>query len=252
VVKLGDWIDLDGGLTVAADPSGTKAAAISSNTNASTKVGPVGSQTPLLRLIVVGINSFNNKNSNGTTQHVVFQFQNIPVTGRMHRDTTTTGSYMGSDMRTYLTGNFLTGLKNAGVPDSVLWDPERKLAQNSIDNTLDTVKDKLWLPTVREMFSFEGNYSYSSPTYETVENQAWLEYYATNNSRIKYYTSTVEYYWLSSRYTGGDNSSKSYRVMSATAGSSVSSFKQDSEKTGSTTAPAPMGIAPAFCVGPGN
>jgi hypothetical protein len=155
-------------------------------------------------------------------------------------------------MRTYLTGNFLTGLKNAGVPDSVLWDPERKLAQNSTGAILDTVKDKLWLPTVREMFSFEYNYEYSSPTYETAENQARLKYYADDNSsrRIKYYTSTVEYYWLSSRYTGTTNI-KQYRVIFANSGSSIAGFGQEYAVTGSKS-PTPMGIAPAFCAGPGN
>jgi hypothetical protein len=119
---------------------------------------------PIVRLIVVGINSFQGFDGNGDTPHVVFQFENIPVMRRM--DTIDAPSrYGASEMRKHLTpvtdesgsiipgsGNFLAGLKNAGVPagetDGVLWAPNRVVYH--ADGS-DQIRDLLWLPTEREL-----------------------------------------------------------------------------------------------------
>jgi hypothetical protein len=136
VINLGDWIDLDGGLTVDAYEGS-------------------GSFTRTSSLpIVVGINSFRDGGHDGTSdytyqgtgtdtppQHVVFQFQNIPVTRRINPATNPDGSnvfygYFYSEMRKFLTAiqgnansrNFLTGLTEAGVSDDVLWAPTRAVS----------------------------------------------------------------------------------------------------------------------------
>ena len=85
-----------------------------------------GYEGRLLRLTVVGINSFKRDgaaaNNPGAPDHVVFQFQNIPVFRQMNPTDTNLVGYAGSEMRTYLIGNFLTGLKNAtGLTDAMLW-----------------------------------------------------------------------------------------------------------------------------------
>jgi hypothetical protein len=185
VIKLGDYIDLESGLTVAAhsDHGGFSISADEGVTPITT--GPNATDNPnyrgaLLRLIVVGINSFNSINGNDTTPHVVFQFQNIPVLRRMNSWNTSANGYGGSELRTYILNNFLTGLKGAGVPEAVLWAPARVISKS--DSDTDTLTDTLWLPTEREILG-SGSYSVSA---ETAENQARLEYYDSVARRIKY------------------------------------------------------------------
>ncbi|GHV32611.1 hypothetical protein AGMMS4952_23280 [Spirochaetia bacterium] len=118
----------------------------------------------LLRLIVVGKNSFKSgtaaANNPSAPNHVVFQFQNIPVTHGMNPTNSNAGGYKDSEMRVYLTNDFLPGLKAAGVPESVLWAPSRRVwngflssesGSSSTNTVVDTIADELWLPTEYEM-----------------------------------------------------------------------------------------------------
>jgi hypothetical protein len=100
-------------------------------------------------------------------------------------ENTNKNGYLGTQMRTYLVGNFFAGLITAGVPDDVLWAPTRFVANKGYNEATcaDTIVDKLWLPTEREMF---GERNYSNETYETAENQARLEYYDSDAKRFKY------------------------------------------------------------------
>jgi hypothetical protein len=237
MINLGDWIDLDS-LTVEAVSGAGGFSAENADINPSPPPfeGYVGKS---LRLIVVGINSFNGTNGNNQ-QHVVFQFQNLPVTHRMNRGG---NSYAASEIREYLVpvegrgGNFFNGLKTAGVPEGVLWAPTRHVANGGSGATgIDVITDLLWLPTAREMF---GTQSYSS-TQETAQNQARLEYYratdtADNNRyRVKYTgTGTVSDYWEGSPYSGNS-------THFCTVSSSGSAY--------ANSASAALGIAPAFCV----
>jgi hypothetical protein len=199
-IKLGDWIDLEAGLTVEAyNGSGDF-----TETNAD-----LGAHGKLLRLIVVGINSFRsgrgmksedrgltvNGESNGRyavtanngVDHVVFQFQNVPVLRPMNASDTIAGGYAASEMRKYLaptgnsgSGRFLAGLVQAGVPQNVMWAPVRHISTRGADGT---VQDLLWLPTEREIF---GTNMYSEESYETRQNQARLEYYTSDTLLMKY------------------------------------------------------------------
>jgi hypothetical protein len=179
-IKMGDYIDLEGKLTVLT--YGTNVSETFENKSLNTGT--------LLRLIVVGINSFNAVNGNATP-HVVFQFQNITATPRM---SSAMSNYLPTEMRTYVTGNFLAGLKNAGVPDAVLWAPTRHV-WNTISG-VEIIQDKLWLPTEREMFGSNGH---SNSTYETQNNQARLGYYDTDQKRIKLQSNNTGIgYWLGS------------------------------------------------------
>jgi hypothetical protein len=247
-IHPGDWIDLPSlhvvGYPVDDETFGNVKIDITSNTNWG------GNYGELLRLIVVGINSFNNKNGNGDTPHVVFQFQNLPGSHHMNADDTNATGYLGSEMRKYLVpvddthplgaggGNFLTGLLAAGVPQDILWAPSRRVANkggSGADVTADTIADKLWLPTEWEMF---GTRTYSNATYETLDNQAsFTGFYTTPSTRIKYKTNTNDgdWYWLASP----DSNSTNYFCL-------VNHF------TGGATdvvhATHVLGVAPAFCV----
>jgi hypothetical protein len=253
-IQLGDWIDLKDGLTVAAYGTGGDSGAITGTGN--TDLG--GTKGKLLRLIVVGINSFQsgrgmtaatggtetmNGDTNGLYQppsgatvppHVVLQFQNIPVTRRMDPLGLNAGGYAVNEMRKYLVqvegegGNFLTGLTNAGVPENVLWAPTRRVSTKS--GTATEISDYLWLPTVGEMCGAQVS------SEETAGNQARLEYYNNDNKRIKYKsgsTPTATSYWEAS---SSDSSTSFYLVT-------------DKGKPNNSANPVQtLGVAPAFCV----
>jgi hypothetical protein len=148
----------------------------------------------------VGVNSFNrvpeatNNDNHYHYPHVVFQFKDIPVTRPMNSSNTNAGGYPATAMRTYLTGDFFTGLKNAGVPAEVVWAPTRTVSTQYNTAATTTIADSLWLPTEREMFGAQSR----SPSGETAENQAWLEYYATNAKPVKNYNGNDYWYWLAS------------------------------------------------------
>jgi hypothetical protein len=141
-------------------------------------------------------------------------------------------------MRKYLVpvegdgGNFLAGLVSAGVPDGVLWAPARVLAKGQNNTGVATLRDKLWLPTEREMF---GKRTYSA-TSETEQNQARLEYYDTpgwGSLHVKYYLqATADWYWGSSPYFN-DSIAFCY------------DFVGYSNRAVAST---PGGVVPAFCV----
>jgi hypothetical protein len=221
----------------------------------------------LCRLIVVGVNSFHSGKEgydgtytieeNDGTPHVVFQFQHIPVVRRMNAADTNEGGYEKSEMRKYLvpvtgdsaSGNFLTGLKNAGVPEGVLWAPKRVLSKGRNGAGSVTLSDKLWLPTEAEMFGY-GHYSADG---EMAENQAWLEYYDSeddgpgstyvHSSRLKLWCGVGGYpdgsiglaYWTGSAYKTGDDR---YCVV----------FFDGTPDFLCGNATRVNGVAPAFCV----
>ncbi|GMO68613.1 MAG: hypothetical protein Ta2A_16890 [Treponemataceae bacterium] len=207
VIALGDYIDLPA-LAVAGYPIDEADTGSGSPGYAMGKINVTNDELSghgrLLRLIVVGINSFNGINGNNTP-HVVFQFQNVPVTHRMNASNTSVGGYKESQMRSYLIYNFFAGLTDAGVPANLLWTPKRIVwngflsgenGASSANTVVDTIKDKIFLPTDWEMF---GGNEASSPTYETVANQGRLDYYKNADHRIKYNSSNAAAaYWLAS------------------------------------------------------
>jgi hypothetical protein len=253
VIHLGDWIDMEGGLTV--EPYGIGGGGFAyTDEDAVQEVTLEGAlHGTRCRVIVVGINSFSStKGSNsdyGITvndgvDHVVFQFQNIPVQ-RQWSNNSWSGGYEKSEMRAYLTGNFLAGLEAAGVPD-VLWSPERVVAKGGDKEGATKVTDALWLPTEREMIfgiadhpSFDSMSQYS----ETSSNQAWLEYYTDNDSRCKKNVTDTsdDNYWLASpsyAFDIHDNAYFCYVTENGTIGPLDPSMLVTEA----------YGVVPAFCV----
>jgi hypothetical protein len=230
VIRLGDWIDLEGGLEVSRyHRDGTTEADGGSSGNGEILLDGSevsAKQTPLVRLIVVGINSFRSngtylKTENDSVDHVVFQFQNIPGVHRMNPKVNgqghNTGGYAASEMREYLvpvirensevagSGNFLDGLEKAGVPEEVLWGPTRYVSTKGNGSNKDDVaklNDLLWLPTQYEM---TGGSADEIVNVETVGNQVWLKYYSNANVTTKSNTtSSASHWWLSSAHGSGD------------------------------------------------
>jgi hypothetical protein len=219
-IMLGDWIDLPK-LTVQGDAGG--GAINTGNVD-------LGGNGKLLRLIVVGIDSFAATNKDAPA-HIVFQFQNIPGDHRMNASDTNAGGYKASEMRRYVTGAFLRGLAAAGVPEGVLYAPTRYIANGGDRATAaDALADRLWLPTERELF---GENWASNETWETAANQARLEYYKGDTQRKKYNVDNDSRWWEASPYSG---SAASF----CHAGSYGNAGNHDASAVG--------GCAPAFCV----
>jgi hypothetical protein len=265
-ILLGDWVDLPS-LSVAAyirsDGNTIANAFTASNTD-------LGAHGKLLRLIVVGNNSFHSGKgqdgaytvtANDATPHLVFQFQNIPGEARMSTGSDG-GGYKDTGMRSYLvpsngaawgntgdsgSGVFLAGLVNAGVPDALLFAPKRYVTNNGkryqggkidLATGADEIEDKVWLPTGREMFGDDD--AFANGNYETAANQARLEYYTDNESRIKYNSDGgSQAYWEASPGWADDNFSSSGTFCEVRSNGSPSYISPNWEG---------IGVAPAFCV----
>jgi hypothetical protein len=179
---MGDYINL-GSLNVAA--YNNNAAVILANTDAG---------NDKLRLMVVGINPYYDKNGNGTsTPHLIFHFKDFPGKARMESTNTNANGYLGSEMRTYLTSKYWPALQAAGAPESAVWAVSRRVANKGTGATgADTIEDKLWLPTEREML---GSNLWSASSFESDANQGYFAYYGSYSSRAK-----SEVYRLASPY----------------------------------------------------
>lgn len=199
-IALGDYVDLRS-LSVAAYESRGD---VDFTSNEDINIGGVN-YGKALRILVVGINSHNGKNGNGSAKHLVFQFQNLPARQLMGAaGSPNADGYEKSLMRKYLTQNFLPGLIAAGMPESVLWAPERKIGAAPSGSTVQTISgDKLWIPTYWEV---TGSNKHSNGSVlvagETAENQAWYSYYPASASavpaRTKYGVSSLMLWWIAS------------------------------------------------------
>jgi hypothetical protein len=235
-IKIGDWIDLEGGLAVDASEGqeGANGGEISLGAGS-------GEDEPKLRLVVVGINSFRSgkgsnkkyeETANDGVDHVVFHFMDAPGKHRMKATDTSSGGYEESEMRDYVTGNFLEGLEKAGVPEGVLWGPKRYVSSEWNGTDVSELSDLLWLPTVWELYENGTGYG-SSTKYvadgETEKNQARLEYYTSNALCAK---SSV--YWLAS--------------VTTVSASAFCGVYTDGFTSGNYGVAVLVGCAPAFCV----
>jgi hypothetical protein len=184
------------------------------------------------RLLVVGINSFLDKNDN-TGAHVTLHFQNSVVgMGVMNITNTNEGGYKESLMRQWLTHDYLEGLLAAGVPDEALWAPKRAVwdAVNGQAGAADIIEDKLWLPTEWEMY---GENIRSSPVWENAENQGRLEWYQSATQRRK---------------TGPSGSGAGYVLASPSSGTGAFCFSNYNDVVYSSVAGRVFTFVPAFCV----
>ncbi|GMO55685.1 MAG: hypothetical protein Ta2G_15050 [Termitinemataceae bacterium] len=223
-VKVGNYIDLP---SLAVDRyNGAGGFAVTTATD--------DASNKKLRLLVVGINTYKGKNipdeltegvKNNNSPHVMFQFQNIPVVRRNEDPDTNLKGYLGSELRQYLISStdsdganrksFLSSLNAAGVKAENMMEVTRKMSNSGIDTAenpidLDTVTDKLFIPTEMEMF---GEMLGASEL-EEEENQGLFSYYPKddvgNTSRIKYFGSDARLYWTASPYYLEDHADSGY------------------------------------------
>jgi hypothetical protein len=233
-IHLGDYIDLD---SISDGTTTVKKSDTANDDNS----------TPLTRLIVVGINSFNRA-GDGTsastkntdhTPHIVMQFENVAFTHVMKTLGGNSGGYAAmtgtGDMCTYLTGDFLSGLETAtGLTDAMLFAPKQYTANGSGATNFASYTDTVWLPTAWEMFG--ENTTQDDSTYETTDNQSWLEYYTSDTNRIKYSSNTQHTY--DDYWTASPNKSTSSKFVLVSSSGQASNGNLNYA----------YGCVPAFCV----
>jgi uncharacterized repeat protein (TIGR02543 family) len=199
-IKLGDYVDL-ASLKVDAYNGNSGAIANGSSPLANKELAGHGT---LLRLIVVGINIYYDKNDNGTgTSHLIFNFLNIPGKGRIQasNDNRVNDRYATSEMRTYLTGNYWTGLKNAGVPESAVMRLNRIVGTGENPPNGVMIDDLLWLPTAYE---YVGAELYETEA-ENAGNQGQMAYYTDTDKGKKYDASNTMTNYLTASRWGKDS-----------------------------------------------
>ncbi|MDR2864342.1 MAG: Ig-like domain-containing protein [Spirochaetaceae bacterium] len=236
VIALGDYIDLPG-LTVAGYP-------VDDDRPEYGKIRSITDPSQL-RLLVVGINSFNGQGLYGGSgnmepmgpdpviPHIVMQFAGCPGNHRREKSATNK-SYKTSELKVYLAGAFSDGLKNAGVPldnDQIIWAPKRYMSnRGTLPNFVDLIHDKLWIPTVWELTGSQN----PPAEWENEANQARLEYY-TGPQRRKKFTDNNIPYWLASPYRQFTTT-----VFVVASNGSIGGNNLRADDIG--------GVAPAFCV----
>jgi hypothetical protein len=237
---VGDYFGL-ASLTIAAGHDSGGAFSKSSNQE-------ISGHGKWLDFVVVSKNGLKNKNGN-TQDHVIIQSRNVlsamtsASAGGHYMESTNTNAngYLNSKGRAFLVNEVLAGLQTAGIPfssDAILNLSRRVANKGSGATGVDTITDKIWLPTEWEVFG-SNTYSWSSGSAaETADNQGRLEYYQAPADRIKYAlvgeTVTAVYWWEASPYYYNS----SYFTTVTTDGHADYSY-----------ATSEFGFAPAFAVG---
>jgi hypothetical protein len=149
-----------------------------------------------LDMVIVSKNGLKNKNGN-TADHVIVQPRNVISTmtssliGGHYMESTGTNQngYLNSKGRQFIINEVLTGLQNAGIPfnTDVILSLNRKVANRGSEATgVDTITDKLWLPTEWEIFGANTHSWSFGNAAENDANQGRLELYQLAINRIKY------------------------------------------------------------------
>jgi len=159
-----------------------------------------------LKVVIVSINPYLNKNGNGNTAHVIFDFEKTLTAHSMNylggdKAGDNSGGYKASELRKYLIpydggcGNFLAGLIDSGVPEDVLFPVKRYIWGGTGSEEADLIEDKVWLPSEREI---TGENVKSSGKYETADNQAHFEWFNEDTYKKTNYSGSSTQYILAS------------------------------------------------------
>jgi hypothetical protein len=205
-LRLGDYINFTNGLTV----DGTSY--------------PWSSSYENLKLRIVGFDHYYRVGGNidVTTHHAVWDWANVVLQHRMNSTDTNTGGYAASEMYTFLSGVFLTGVTAmlGFTPISI----DRLLSNHG---GLAWLTEKVFLPTVLEIFGAHGFDSQGGNTGYYGGSGVQYPLYALNPSvRIKKYNGARYWYWLSddradvtTHFTNAyDNGGSAYAAASNAAG----------------------------------
>ena len=178
-----------------------------------------------LRIVVSGFNHYKQAGDpENTANHILFTFRNCIMTKRINATDTNTGGFAASELRTYLEGVFMLGLKQA-IGDYLY--PVRRLLSNK--GGWAWITDTVFLPTEREVWGY--------PTWGEVEHdggaQGQYPIFVATAYKGKKYNGSRQWWWVASPQA-----------------SSASNFCGVSTaiRAANYSASASGGVAPAFCV----
>jgi hypothetical protein len=176
-LRLGDYINFTNGLTV----DGTNY--------------PWSSEYENLKLRIIGFDHYYRIGGNidVMTHHAVWDFANTIMQHRVNPTDTNTGGYAASEMYTFLSGVFATGI--TAMLGFAPIDINRLL---STHENWDWLTEKVFLPTVLEIFGAHGWDAHGGNTGYHGGSGVQYPFYALNPSaRIKKYNGARSRYWLS-------------------------------------------------------
>jgi hypothetical protein len=185
-----------------------------------------------LRIVISGFNTYKHMGSTENAKnHIVFTFENCPLTKRMKATNDNTGGYPASELKTYLEGGFLTGLV-AALGHDYMYAVQRLISNKSGNTWLSA---KIFLLTEIEVFGVQcyGNElgSDASPWGHTpIQLPIFRDSF---KHRVKRYNGSRQWYFLSTPY----RASASYFCAVNTLG-----------YANNGSADSAGGCAPAFCV----
>jgi hypothetical protein len=185
-----------------------------------------------LRIVISGFNTYKHMGSTENAKnHIVFTFENCPLTKRMNATNTNTGGYAASEMRTYLEGGFLAGLVEA-LGHDYLYSVRRYISNKGSYAELNA---KIFLPTEIEVYGMQINgdeLGDSATDYQYVNPVQLPIFRDSYKHRIKRYNGSRQWYFLSTPYSADSASfCLVYSYGRAGSGSAVSAG----------------GCAPVFC-----
>ncbi len=180
-----------------------------------------------LRIVISGFNQYKGCGSaENKKNHILWTFKNIVLERHMNSSNTNSGGYNASDMKTYLDGEFKTGLATALGSSSYLYTIQRAI---STKNSTGWVTNTVFLPTEVEVFGCE-TYGDDQNGYNT--NIQYPIYRDSSYYRVKKYNGSRNWWWLATPRA----SYTTYFCDVSNNGHSSNGYASDSS-----------GVAPAFC-----
>ena len=156
-----------------------------------------------LRIVIAGLNTYKGMGgTENTKNHIVFVFENCPLTKRMNSSNTNTGGYAASELKTYLEGGFLTGLIGA-LGHDYMYQVRRYISTKSGYSELAA---SIFPPTELEVYGMQlqGDEIIASSNFI---NPIQLPLYRDSYThRIKRYNGSRQWWWLSTPYSGSSPS----------------------------------------------
>jgi len=178
-----------------------------------------------LRIVVSGFNHYKNAGSTENTKnHILFTFRNCVLSKRMNASNTNAGGYEESELRTYLEGVFMLGLKQT-IGDYLY--PVQRLLSTKGSNSW--ITDTVFLPTEREVWGYPawGETEYDSGT----PGQYPIFFFTVYKG--KRYNGSRQWWWVAS--PSASSSSPFCSVYH-----NINAYHHAASSSG--------GVAPAFCV----
>jgi hypothetical protein len=184
-----------------------------------------------LRIVIASFNQY--KNETNDKNHIKFVFENIPVQ-KMMKDIYTNGGYSNSDLKLYLEGGFLNGLKAALRRDYMYrvkrhilryeWHWGGEGSSGVYNEVQDAVTSEIFIDTATEVFG----------TLHACEaDLVQTALYAQGGGQIKNYYGEAASWWVAPPV----DHNLSYIVVSEAGINDAFDFNNSSG-----------GVVPAFCI----